>query len=202
VAPDGDLFKVLRAGKASLVTEQIDSFTETGIRLKTGQMLPADVIVSATGLDLLLFGGIEVAVDGQPFDAATSMGYRGSMLRDLPNAAVVLGYSNASWTLKADLSSEYFCRLIKHMDAIGMRQCTPRDPARRVGEAPFLDLTSGYIRRAADRIPKQGDRVPWKLYQNYLLDLALLRYGKLEDGYLEFSSPQRSEDAEAAGSVV
>ena len=202
VVPDGDLFKALRAGKASLVTEQIDSLSETGIRLKSGQVLPADVIVSATGLDLLLFGGIAVAVDGQPFDAAKSMGYRGIMLRDLPNAAVVLGYSNASWTLKADLSSEYFCRLIKHMDAIGMRQCTPRDPARRVGEAPFLDLTSGYIQRAAERIPKQGDRVPWKLYQNYLLDLALLRYGKLEDGYLEFSSPQRREDAAAFGSVV
>jgi hypothetical protein len=124
------------------------------------------------------------------------------MLRDLPNAAVVLGYSNASWTLKADLSSQYFCRLIRHMDAIGMRQCTPRDPARLVGEAPFLDLTSGYIQRAAERIPKQGDRVPWKLYQNYLLDLVLQRYGKLEDGYLEFSSAQPGEDAEAVGSAV
>jgi hypothetical protein len=112
------------------------------------------------------------------------------MLRDLPNAAVVLGYTNASWTLKADLSSEYYCRLINHMDATGMRQCTPRDTARQVKDAPFLDLASGYIKRAADKIPSQGDRAPWKLYQNYLLDLALLRYGKVADGYLAFSSPQ------------
>jgi cation diffusion facilitator CzcD-associated flavoprotein CzcO len=193
--PNGDLFKVLRKGKASVVTEHIDGFTANGIRLKSGQVLPADVIISATGLELQLFGGMQVAVDGVPFDAAKSMGYRGIMLRDLPNAAVVLGYTNASWTLKADLSSEYFCRLIQHMDAIGMRQCTPRDSRREVKDAPFLDLASGYIKRAADKIPSQGDRAPWKLYQNYLLDLALLRYGKIEDGYLVFTSPQSSPQA-------
>lgn len=187
--PDGDLFKVLREGKASVVTAAIDGFTAKGIRLKSGEELPADVIVSATGLELQLFGGMQVAVDGVPFDAAKSMGYRGIMLRDLPNAAVVLGYTNASWTLKADLSSEYFCRLINHMDASGMRQCTPRDAKRQVKPAPFLDLASGYIQRAADKIPSQGDRAPWKLYQNYLLDLLLLRYGRVVDGYLEFSSP-------------
>ncbi|HBX57865.1 flavin-containing monooxygenase [Pseudomonas sp. UBA2684] len=201
VVPDGDLFKVLRQGKASMVTEHIDGFTAKGIRLKSGKELPADVIVSATGLELQLFGGMQVAVDGVPFDAAKSMGYRGIMLRDLPNAAVVLGYTNASWTLKADLSSEYFCRLINHMDAIGMRQCTPRDTQRQVKEAPFLDLASGYIKRAADKIPTQGDRAPWKLYQNYLLDLALLRYGKVEDGYLAFTSPQRTEHAGTASAV-
>lgn len=200
--PNGNLFKVLRAGKASVVTEHIDGLTAQGIRLKSGQVLPADVIVSATGLELQLFGGMQVAVDGQPFDAAKSMGYRGIMLRDLPNAAVVLGYTNASWTLKADLSSEYFCRLIKHMDAIGMRQCTPRDALRQVKDAPFLDLASGYIQRAADKIPKQGDRAPWKLYQNYLLDLALLRYGKVEDGYLQFSAPEDNVDREVAGATA
>ncbi|MHA6492121.1 flavin-containing monooxygenase [Pseudomonas borbori] len=198
VVPDGDLFRVLREGKAAVVTEAIDSFTETGIRLQSGEVLTADVIISATGLELQLFGGIEVAVDGQPFDASSSMGYRGIMLRDLPNAAAVLGYTNASWTLKADLSSEYVCRLINHMDAIGMRQCTPRDHSRQVKDAPFLDLASGYILRAADKMPKQGDRAPWKLYQNYLFDLALLRYGKVEDGYLEFSSPQPSANSQAA----
>jgi len=202
VVPDGDLFKVLRAGKASVVTEAIDGFTAQGIRLKSGRVLPAEVIISATGLELQLFGGMQVAVDGVPFDAAKSMGYRGIMLRDLPNAAVVLGYTNASWTLKADLSSEYFCRLIQHMDAIGMRQCTPRDTRREVKDAPFLDLASGYIQRAVDKIPKQGDRAPWKLYQNYLLDLALLRYGKVEDGYLEFSSPQANAQAEVAGAAL
>ena len=190
VVPNGDLFTVLREGKASVVTEHIDGLTAKGIRLKTGEELPADVIISATGLELQLFGGMQVAVDGVPFEAAESMGYRGIMLRDLPNVAVVLGYTNASWTLKADLSSEYYCRLINHMDATGMRQCTPRDPARQVNAAPFLDLASGYIQRAAAKIPSQGDRAPWKLYQNYLLDLALLRYGKVEDDYLVFSSPQ------------
>jgi len=199
--PDGDLFKVLREGKASVVTAAIDGFTAKGIRLKSGEELPADVIVSATGLELQLFGGMQVAVDGVPFDAAKSMGYRGIMLRDLPNAAVVLGYTNASWTLKADLSSEYFCRLINHMDASGMRQCTPRDAKRQVKPAPFLDLASGYIQRAADKIPSQGDRAPWKLYQNYLLDLLLLRYGRVVDGYLEFSSPQVGSAPAAAEAV-
>lgn len=199
--PEGDLFKVLREGKASVVTEHIDGLTAKGIRLKSGQELPADVIISATGLELQLFGGMQVAVDGVPFDAAKSMGYRGIMLRDLPNAAVVLGYTNASWTLKADLSSEYFCRVINHMDAIGMRQCTPRDSARQVKEAPFLDLASGYIKRAAEKIPTQGDRAPWKLYQNYLLDLALLRYGKVADGYLAFSSAQVAEPATTASAL-
>ena len=192
--PDGDLFNVLRDGKASVVTEQIDCFTADGIRLASGRELPADIIITPTGLDLLLFGGIEVQVDGQPFDAAQSMGYRGIMLRDLPNLAVVLGYTNASWTLKADLSSEYFCRLINHLDAIGMRQCTPRNSGE-VQPAPFLDLASGYIERAAAKLPKQGDRAPWKLHQNYLLDLALLRFGKIEDGYLVFSAPQAQAGA-------
>ena len=188
--PDGDLFKVLRQGKASVVTDHIDTFTETGIRLKSGQMLEADVIITATGLDLVLFGGMQVAVDGKPFDAAQSMGYRGIMLRDLPNAAVVLGYTNASWTLKTDLSSEYFCRLINHMDAISMRQCTPCNTTGEVKTAPFLNLNSGYIQRVAHKLPSQGDRAPWKLYQNYVLDLVLLRFGKVEDGYLVFSSPK------------
>ncbi|MBU0900755.1 MAG: NAD(P)/FAD-dependent oxidoreductase [Gammaproteobacteria bacterium] len=201
VVPNGDLFTALREGKASVVTERIDGLTAKGIRLKTGEELPADVIISATGLELQLFGGMQVAVDGVPFEAAESMGYRGIMLRDLPNVAVVLGYTNASWTLKADLSSEYYCRLINHMDATGMRQCTPRDPARQVKEAPFLDLASGYIQRAAGKIPSQGDRAPWKLYQNYLLDLALLRYGKVEDDYLAFSSPQ-VDPANASATAV
>ncbi len=188
--PDGDLFKVLKAGKASVVTEHIDCFTAGGIRLKSGQELPADIIITATGLELQLFGGMQVQVDGQPFAAAQSMGYRGIMLRDLPNLAVVLGYTNASWTLKADLSSEYFCRLIRHMDQTGMRQCTPRASQDQVKPAPFLDLASGYIQRAEAMLPKQGDRAPWKLYQNYLRDLVLLRYGKLEDDYLQFSAPK------------
>jgi cation diffusion facilitator CzcD-associated flavoprotein CzcO len=200
--PDGDLFKALRKGKASVVTEHIDSFCEKGIRLKSGQVLEADVIVTATGLDLVMFGGAELAVDGKPFQVNQSMGYRGIMLRDLPNLAAVVGYTNASWTLKADLSSEYFCRLINHMDAIGMRQCTPRAGAGQVKEEPFLNLNSGYIQRAADKMPKQGDRTPWKLYQNYALDLALLRHGKVEDGYLTFTSPRAQQDDGASLQAV
>jgi cation diffusion facilitator CzcD-associated flavoprotein CzcO len=169
------------------VTDQIDRFVDKGILLKSGKVLEADIIVTATGLDLQMFGGAELSVDGRPFQINQSMGYRGIMLRDLPNLAAVIGYTNASWTLKADLSSEYFCRLIKHMDAIGMRQCTPRSHAE-VQPEPFLNLNSGYIQRAAERMPKQGDRMPWKLYQNYALDLLLLRHGKVEDGYLVFSS--------------
>ena len=198
--PDGDLFKVLRKGKASVVTEHIDRFVERGIRLKTGEVLEADIIVTATGLDLVMFGGAELAVDGKPFQVNQSMGYRGIMLRDLPNLAAVVGYTNASWTLKADLSSEYFCRLINHMDATGMRQVTARDSTGDVREEPFLNLDSGYIQRAAERMPKQGDRMPWKLYQNYVLDLALLRYGKVEDGYLVFSSP--APQRQAGGAAV
>ncbi len=198
--PDGDLFKVLRKGKASVVTEHIDRFVERGIRLKTGEVLEADIIVTATGLDLVMFGGAELAVDGKPFQVNQSMGYRGIMLRDLPNLAAVVGYTNASWTLKADLSSEYFCRLINHMDATGMRQVTARDSTGDVREEPFLNLDSGYIQRAAERMPKQDDRMPWKLYQNYVLDLALLRYGKVEDGYLVFSSP--APQRQAGGAAV
>lgn len=196
--PDGDLFRVLRQGKAQVVTAEIESFTTQGVRLKGGEELAADVIVSATGLQLQLFGGIAVQVDGVPFEAPKSMGYRGIMLRDLPNLAVVMGYTNASWTLKADLSSEYFCRLINHLDTIGMRQVTPRDSTGSVCPEPFLDLQSGYIERASHLLPAQGDRVPWKLHQNYLLDLALLRYGKLEDDYLEFSTPREEAQAELA----
>ena len=183
--PDGDLFAALRSGRAQIVTEQIDTFTEQGVRLRSGQELTADTIVSATGLELQLFGGLQLVVDGRPFVAAESMGYRGLMLRDLPNAVMILGYTNASWTLKADLSSQYLCRLIRHMDAHGQRQVTPRQHGA-VGKAPFLDLKSGYIERAAHLLPSQGDRMPWKVYQNYLLDLILLRHGRLEDGSLEF----------------
>ena len=198
--PDGDLFRVLRQGKAQVVTDEIERFTAQGIRLKSGEELAADVIVSATGLQLQLFGGIAVSVDGVPFEAPKSMGYRGIMLRDLPNLAVVMGYTNASWTLKADLSSEYFCRLIRHVDAIGMRQVTPRDTDGRARPEPFLDLQSGYIERASHLLPAQGDRVPWKLHQNYLFDLAQLRYGNLEDDYLVFSAPQGEQQSVLAQS--
>lgn len=191
--PDGDLFAALRAGHAEVVTDEIDTFTESGVRLRSGHELTADTIVSATGLELQLFGGMQLVVDGRPFVAADSMGYRGLMLRDLPNAVMILGYTNASWTLKADLSSQYLCRLIRHMDTLNLPQVTPRQH-NETGKAPFLDLQSGYINRAAHLLPSQGDRMPWKLYQNYLLDLVLLRHGRLDDGCLEFTSPRPSSD--------
>lgn len=188
--PDGDLFKVIRQGKASVVTDHIDTFTKTGIRLKSGQELQADMIITATGLNLQLLGGMKVQVDGQPFEMTETLNYRGVMFKDLPNLAMIFGYTNASWTLKADLSSEYICRLLKHMDKEGLRQCTPRNHDDSVVDEPFLGLASGYIQRAKNVLPKQGNKAPWKLYQNYALDLANLRFSKLEDGAMTFSNPK------------
>jgi len=188
--PDGDLFKVIRQGKASVVTDHIDTFTKTGIRLKSGQELQADMIITATGLNLQLLGGMKIQVDGKPFEMTETLNYRGVMFKDLPNLAMIFGYTNASWTLKADLSSEYICRLLKHMDKEGLRQCTPRNHDDSVVDEPFLGLASGYIQRAKNVLPKQGNKAPWKLYQNYALDLANLRFSKLEDGAMEFSNPR------------
>lgn len=189
--PNGDLFKVIRQGKASVVTDHIDYFDETGIQLKSGQHLDADIIITATGLDLQMLGGATLAIDGIPFNLHDTMNYKGVMFRDLPNLGMVFGYTNASWTLKADITCEYLCRLMKLMDKKGMRQVTPRNHDPALHEEPFVDMQSGYIRRALDRLPRQGSRAPWKLYQNYALDLAQLRYGKIEDECLEFSNPGR-----------
>ncbi len=187
LVPDGDLFRAIRKGRASVVTDHIECFTKTGLRLKSGQVLDADVIVTATGLSLLPMGGMQLAVDGHAIDIAKTMSYKGMMLSGLPNAAFAVGYTNASWTLKCDLTSEYLCRLLNHMDKHGYQQCTPRvtDPA--VQEQPFIDFSSGYVQRALDKFPKQGSKTPWKLYQNYALDILTLRFGKLEDGSLVFS---------------
>ena len=148
------------------------------------------MIITATGLNLQLLGGMKVQVDGQPFEMTETLNYRGVMFKDLPNLAMIFGYTNASWTLKADLSSEYICRLLKHMDKHGLRQCTPRNYDDSVVDEPFLGLASGYIQRAKNVLPKQGNKAPWKLYQNYALDLANLRFSKLEDGAMTFSNPK------------
>ena len=148
------------------------------------------MIVTATGLDLQLLGGMTVEVDGKPFAMTQTMNYKGVMFKDLPNLAMIFGYTNASWTLKADLSSEYICRLLKHMDTKGLRQCTPQNSDGTVAEEAFLGLASGYVQRAKNVLPKQGNKAPWKLYQNYALDLAMLRFAKLEDGAMRFSSPK------------
>ncbi|MDB4991481.1 MAG: flavin-binding family monooxygenase [Myxococcaceae bacterium] len=187
LVPDGDLFTAIRKKGASVVTDHIESFTETGIKLRSGQELEADIIVTATGLNLQVLGGVELSVDGQHIAANTRMTYKGMMYSDVPNMALAVGYTNASWTLKVDLTSEYVCRLLQHMDDTGTRQCTPRrDPS--VSEEPWLDFTSGYVQRSIDKFPRQGSRAPWKLYQNYARDLLSLRYGPVEDGVMEFGN--------------
>ncbi|HVK99488.1 MAG TPA: NAD(P)/FAD-dependent oxidoreductase [Dongiaceae bacterium] len=196
--PNGDLFRVIRKGKASVVTDHIERFVENGIQLKSGKLLEADIIITATGLDLQLLGGAALSLDGKPFDLSKTMNYKGAMFRDLPNFAMMFGYTNASWTLKSDITSEYICRLLKLMDKKGARQCTPRVKDGSVHEEPFLDFQSGYVQRALSKLPRQGSKSPWKLYQNYALDLAMLRYGKLEDGWLEFSHPALSRNRQAA----
>jgi monooxygenase len=199
LVPDGDLFRAIRKGRASVVTDHIECFTEDGIQLKSGARLDADVIVTATGLSLLPLGGMQLAVDGKVIDIAKAMSYKGMMLSDIPNAAFAVGYTNASWTLKCDLTCEYVCRLLNHMDKHGYQQCTPRINDKSVQEVPFIDFTSGYVQRALDKFPKQGNKTPWKLYQNYALDILTLRFGKVEDGSMVFT---RQADAPATAESI
>jgi cation diffusion facilitator CzcD-associated flavoprotein CzcO len=185
LVPDADLFEAIKAGRAAVVTDHIDRFTEHGVRLTSGVELPADIIVTATGLKLQLLSGLELTVDGRRADLSQSMSYKGMMYSDAPNLASVFGYTNASWTLKADLTCEYVCRLINYMDRKGYGQCTPRRH-ETVAEVPWLDFTSGYVTRAMAQFPKQGAKKPWKLYQNYALDLVTLKFGAIDDGVIEF----------------
>jgi len=188
LVPDGDLFKVLKNGSASIVTDHIETFTEKGIRLKSGKELEADIVVSATGLSLLALGGMQIVVDGRNIALGKTMSYKGMMLSGVPNLALALGYTNASWTLKCDLTSEYLCRLLNHMDRHGYRQCTPRNTDPSVTEVPLIDFSSGYVLRAVEKLPKQGSKAPWKLYQNYALDILTLKFGAVADGTMEFSN--------------
>jgi monooxygenase len=187
LVPDADLFRAIRAKHVSVVTDEIETFTETGIRLKSGKELEADLIVTATGLALRLLGGMTVAVDGKTIDPADTIAYKGMMYSDVPNLAAVSGYTNASWTLKADLVCEYVCRLLNHMQKNGLRQCTPRNDDPAMPRLPWVDFSSGYIQRAIDKFPKQGSRRPWRLHQNYALDLMSLRYGSVRDKAMVFS---------------
>jgi cation diffusion facilitator CzcD-associated flavoprotein CzcO len=197
LVPDADLFEALKAGRASVATDIIETFTENGIRLKSGRTLPADVVVTATGLNLKVWNGIELAVDGRRIDPAGVLSYKGMMYEGVPNLASAFGYTNASWTLKCDLTCEYVTRLLNHMKATGRRQVTPvnRDPD--VAPQPWLDFSSGYVQRAIGKFPKQGSRAPWKLHQNYALDLMNLRFARLEDGVLEFSDPASARGPDA-----
>jgi monooxygenase len=189
--PDGDMFKVIREGKASVVTDEIETFTETGIKLKSGEVLPADIIVTATGLVMRLMGGAQVVVDGKVINTGTTMSYKGMMFSDIPNLASTFGYTNASWTLKADLTAEYMCRILNKMDRGGYAYCTPRNVDPEVIPDATPPLSSGYMQRARDVLPKQGSKRPWKLYQNYAKDMLALRFGKVDDGVLIFSKAEQ-----------
>ncbi len=186
MVPDGDLFKVLSDGSADIVTDRIERFTPNGIKLQSGRELEADVVVTATGLNLLFLGGMKIEVDGEEPEQSQLLAYKGMMLSDIPNLVFTIGYTNASWTLKADLVAEYLCRLLNHMDAGGYDVCVPHLSDPSVKAEPIMDFSSGYVLRSIADLPKQGSKEPWKLRQNYAVDLRKLRFGPVEDDAIEF----------------
>ncbi len=191
IAPDGDFFRAIREGRASVVTDQVECFTPGGVRLRSGTELEADVVVTATGLQLLFFGGAEISVDGEAVDLPATMVYKGAMLEGVPNFAVAVGYTNASWTLKVELTCDYVCRLLDHMRSSGLRQCTAVNADTTVVRRPLLGLSSGYIQRSAHLFPKQGSKFPWQVHQSYLRDYRALKMSPLEDPAMEFSRTAR-----------
>jgi cation diffusion facilitator CzcD-associated flavoprotein CzcO len=195
VAPDGDLFAAIREGRASVVTDRIEEFTENGLRLASGTELTADIVVTATGLRLLPLGGVRLTVDGRDVALPETMAYKGMMLSGVPNFVFTIGYTNASWTLKADLVSEYVVRLLRHMDAHGYDRCVPVNDDPAVTARPLMDFQAGYVLRSIDEFPKAGSRPPWQLGMSYAHDLLRLRYGRIDDGALRFS--RRSAPREA-----
>ena len=189
LVPDGDLFEAIRSQRVSVVTDRIETFTETGLQLASGAALAADIVVTATGLKLKVSGGLELSVDGRPIDSAQLVSYKGVMFGGVPNFASVFGYTNASWTLKCDLTCEYVCRLLNYMKKRGYVQCVPQNTDPTVTEEPWIDFSSGYVQRSLHKFPKQGSRAPWKLRQNYALDIMMLKFGKVDDGVMKFSGP-------------
>lgn len=185
IVPDGDLFRAVREGRAEIVTDTIARLTETGVELASGRRLDADIIVTATGLRMSILTGVALVVDGTPVELSRQYVYKGLMLSNLPNFAMAVGYTNASWTLKSDLIAQYVCRLLRFMRERGYVQVTPRADPRMPGRSVF-DFTSGYVQRAEAALPKQGPTRPWRLYQNYVKDLLVLRHGALADPALEF----------------
>ncbi len=194
LVPDGDLFEAISSGRASVMTDDIDTFVERGLRLRSGRTLDADLVVTATGLNLLALGGVGLAVDGRDVDPSQTLSYAGMMLSGVPNLAIAFGYTNASWTLKADLTCLYVCRLLNHMDERGFVQCVPVNDDPTVAEEPFIDFSSGYVQRAIHLFPKQGSKKPWRLHQNYARDILSLRYSSLEDGALRFTRGGRPDE--------
>jgi cation diffusion facilitator CzcD-associated flavoprotein CzcO len=186
IAPDADLFREMKQGRVSVVTDHIETFNEDGLLLKSGQQLDADIIITATGLVMKLISGMQLIVDGVLADLPHSLVYKGMMFSDVPNLAFAIGYTNASWTLKCDLASEYVCRLLNYMDQHNFAVCTARVTDPDLQYEPVIDFNSGYVLRALDTLPRQGSKTPWRLHQNYLKDLSMMRYGRVDDGAMEF----------------
>jgi monooxygenase len=193
--PNGDLFKAISTGSASVITDQIQRFTEKGLLLTSGDEIEADVIVTATGLELLFLGGISLTVDGEPVDPATRLTYKGMMIEGVPNLALAIGYTNASWTLKCDLTCDYVCRLLNHMRARGLSECVARNRDASTASGPILGLTSGYIQRSAHLLPKQGTKHPWRVHQSYLRDYRALKMSDIDDSFMEFSGSSRPQSS-------
>jgi len=187
LAPNGDIFKAIRAGKADVVTDTIERFTKTGIKLTSGEELDADIIVTATGLNMQLLGGLRPTKNGEPIDLPSLMTYKGCMFSGIPNFAMTFGYTNASWTLKADLVSEFVCRVLNYMDANGFDRVEPQHPGDSVDELPFMDFSPGYFQRSMHLLPKSGSQAPWRLKQNYLFDMRMIRHGKVDEHALRFT---------------
>ena len=202
LAPDGDFFAAIKSGRADVVTDQIAEFTETGIRLESGAELEADVVVTATGLRLLALGGMRLAVDGTDVTLPDTTVYKGTMLSGVPNFTFTFGYTNSSWTLKADLVSQYEVRLLRYMDAHGYDTCVPVNDDPGADTRPMLDFQSGYVQRAIGEFPKSGSRGPWQVRMNYPRDVLTLRYGRINDGALRFSRRRRRAVAGAAAPAV
>ena len=190
LVPDSDLFNAIKAGRASVVTDHIDRFTEDGIQIKSGEVIDADIVVSATGIEINALNDIEVSVDQIKVEPHNKLSYKGMMLSGVPNLAFSFGYVNASWTLRADLTCEYVCRLLNQMDKQGVTTCLPEEDPNAIVDDEYIDFTSGYVQRALDRMPKQGKKSPWRQYQNYLKDIFLVRLFSIKDSTLKFYNPK------------
>jgi cation diffusion facilitator CzcD-associated flavoprotein CzcO len=186
LVPDGDLFAAIRSGRVEIVTDTIETFVESGVRLNSGTTLAADIIVSATGLVVKLMGGADIFVDGVPAKFDDKLVYKGAMFSGVPNLAFAFGYTNNSWTLRCDLTARFVCRLLKYMDRKGWSVCVPNVPDASVVPEPMLDFSSGYVRRADGVLPKQGQKTPWRVHQNYVKGLAAFTFGSVSDGTMEF----------------
>jgi cation diffusion facilitator CzcD-associated flavoprotein CzcO len=204
LVPDGDLFKAIRNGRASIVTESIATFTEHGVQLESGRELEADIIVTATGLNVLAMGGMSLTVDGQPVSLPDTIAYKGMMLSGVPNLAYAIGYTNSSWTLKIGLLCEHFCRLLGYMDVHGYDTARPEPADPDMLTRPFLNFGAGYIRRAIGQLPRQGDRAPWLTSMSYAGDVKLLRRLPVQDPELRLSRSQARDQAvaDSAAEVV